>query len=112
MRPAENGREQLLNFGNGATAAHRRHHAVLPTRNAFAKFEHLFDAGGRDEDRAATVGDHVVILIHGDARHLNRLARVDLDYAVAGADHGDAASVDRIADRLAALDVAAQAVDH
>jgi hypothetical protein len=68
----ENGREQLLNlgaiyfgavgapaadgfkflvvhdFGNGATAAHRRHHAVLPARNAFAKGEHLF--AGDDQD--------------------------------------------------------------
>src|SRR6218665_2573281 len=98
-------------LGDRAASAHGSHHAVLTLGNAFAQVQHFFDARGRHEDSAAAVCNDVVVFVDGDAGHLDGFARVELDDAVARANHGDPAAVDRVVDGLAALDVPAQAVD-
>ena len=101
----------MHDFGHRSSSSYSCHHGVLPLGDALAQVQHLFDSRGWYKDRAAPVSDHIVVLVDGDARHLYRLARIDLDHPVARADHGHAAAIHRVVDPCAAIDVTAQAIN-
>ncbi|BCZ82642.1 hypothetical protein PTKU64_63170 [Paraburkholderia terrae] len=67
---------------DGTAGAHCCNHAVLATRNALAKVQNFVDAGSGHKDGAATVGNHVVIFLHGHTRNLDGSSGVDLNHAV------------------------------
>jgi len=65
----------MHNLGDRSPSPYRIHHALLAARDAFPERDHFFGAFSGDEDRAAFIGDDVVVFLHEYAVHLYRLAR-------------------------------------
>ncbi|MNC80586.1 hypothetical protein D3C75_1334370 [compost metagenome] len=65
-----------------------------------------------DEHCSAGIGNDIVVFTDVDAGHFYGHGRVDLNDSIAGTDHGDPASVNRVANRFATIDVSTETIDH